>query len=120
APDAPCAASLVCGRGPWLRFALARLPMGRVRLAPTAVLAQLDPLRIVALALVRLVVPSLAVFACERDCDPDVSAGHGRSKVDVGTCPRPGGGQTCARQSARASQCSVERPGGGPLGAASR
>ena len=70
---------------------------------------------IVALALVRLVVASLAVFARERDCDPNVSAGHGRSKVGMGTCPRPGGGQTTDRQPARATQCSVERSRGGPL-----
>jgi hypothetical protein len=70
-------------------LALASLPVGRVRLAPAAVLAQLNPLGVVALALVRLVIPSLAVLARERDCDPNVSAGHWRSKVDVGNCQRP-------------------------------
>lgn len=63
---------------------LARLPMSGMRLAPAAVLAQLDPLRVVALALVRLIVAPLAVLACEGDGDSNVSAGHGCSRVGLG------------------------------------
>jgi hypothetical protein len=44
---------------------------------PTAVLAQGDPVRVVALALVCLVVAMLALLAGEGDSDSDVSAGHG-------------------------------------------
>jgi hypothetical protein len=44
--------------------------------APPAVFAQLDPLGVVALALVRLIVPALADVACERHSDPDISTGH--------------------------------------------
>jgi hypothetical protein len=43
---------------------------------PTAVLAQADPVRVVALALVCLVVAMLALLAGEGDSDSDVSAGH--------------------------------------------
>jgi hypothetical protein len=44
--------------------------------APAAVLAQLDAFRIVALALIRLVVPALALLAGKSHSDPDVSTGH--------------------------------------------
>jgi hypothetical protein len=44
--------------------------------APAAILPELDPLRIVPLALIRLVVPALALLACEGDSDPNVSASH--------------------------------------------
>jgi hypothetical protein len=44
--------------------------------APAAVLAQLDALRIVALALIGLVIPAPAFLAREGYGDPDVSAGH--------------------------------------------
>jgi hypothetical protein len=44
--------------------------------APLAVLTQADAIRVVALGLVGLVVPALALLACEGDGDPDVSAGH--------------------------------------------
>jgi hypothetical protein len=43
---------------------------------PAAVLAQGDPVGVVALALIRLVVTLLALLASERDCDAYVSAGH--------------------------------------------
>jgi hypothetical protein len=46
-------------------------------MAPPAVLAQLDSLRVVSLALVGLVIPALAHLAGEGDSDPDVSTGHG-------------------------------------------
>jgi hypothetical protein len=45
-------------------------------LAPLAVLAQADAIRVVALGLVGLIVPALAVLAGEGHSDPDVSAGH--------------------------------------------
>jgi hypothetical protein len=44
--------------------------------APAAVLAQVDAFGIVALALVRLVIPALALLAGKSDSDPDVSTGH--------------------------------------------
>jgi len=47
-----------------------------VALAPAAVLAQLEALRVVALALIRLVIPALAFLAGEGGSDPDVSTGH--------------------------------------------
>src|SRR6476469_2894483 len=46
--------------------------------APLAVLAQRDAIRVVALGLLRLVVPALAILTGEGHSDPDVSAGHGR------------------------------------------
>ena len=58
------------------RVPLTRLAVRCMPPAPLAVLAKLQPLRVVALAFVRLVVPALAVLAREGDCDPDVSAGH--------------------------------------------
>jgi hypothetical protein len=68
---------LVCGCEPRnFRQQLARFAVRRVALAPAAVLAQLESLRIVPLALIRLVVPALALFACESGGDPDVSTGH--------------------------------------------
>src|SRR4051794_20880435 len=59
---------------------LAGLAMRRVTAAPLAVLAQLDAIRRVPLGLVRLVVAPLAVLACKRDRDSDISACHGRSE----------------------------------------
>jgi hypothetical protein len=44
--------------------------------AEAAVLAQGDAIRVVALALVRLVVAMFALLAREGDSDSDVSAGH--------------------------------------------
>src|SRR5918911_667456 len=51
--------------------------MRGVPTAPLAVLAQRDAIGVVALGLVGLVVPALALLAREGDGDPDVSAGHG-------------------------------------------
>jgi hypothetical protein len=45
-------------------------------LAPLAVLAQGDAVRVVSLGLVGLVVPALALVTGECHSDPDVSAGH--------------------------------------------
>jgi hypothetical protein len=44
--------------------------------APATVLAQGDPVGVVALALVGLVVAMLTLLASEGDCDANVSAGH--------------------------------------------
>src|SRR5271166_2974654 len=56
--------------------ALTGLPMAGVSATPAAVLAQRDPIGVVALALVRLVVAMLALLAGEGDSDSDISAGH--------------------------------------------
>src|SRR5688500_8010073 len=61
---------------------------------PLAVLTQRDAIRVVALGLLGLVVPALAVLACEGHCDPDVSAGHGRRAPRVvGSLMRRGKGK---------------------------
>ena len=60
------------------RGCLARLAVPGMTPAPLAVLAQGDAIRIVALGLLGLVVPALAILAREGHCDPDVSAGHER------------------------------------------
>jgi hypothetical protein len=52
-------------------------------LAPLAVLAQADAVRVVSLGLIGLIVPALALLAREGDSDPDVSAGH---EADSGGC----------------------------------
>ena len=65
----------VAGHG-LLGHGSSRLAVRGVAPAPAAVLAQLQPLRVVPLALVRLVVPALALFAGEGGSDPDVSTGH--------------------------------------------
>jgi hypothetical protein len=59
------------------RHGSARLLVRRVLAAPAAVLAKLNPVRVVALRLLGLVVPPLALFACERHGDTNVSACHG-------------------------------------------
>src|ERR1700737_1527145 len=60
---------------------LASFPVACVPPTPAAVLRQRDAIRVVALALVRLVVASLALLAREGDSDPYVSAGHEPSRV---------------------------------------
>ena len=60
-----------------LRRPSPRLLVRRVRAAPAAVLAKLDPPGIVALRLLGLVVTATALLASEGDADTDVSAGHG-------------------------------------------
>jgi hypothetical protein len=52
--------------------------MAGVLAAVAAVLAQRDPVWVVALALIRLVVAMLALLAREGDSDSDVSASHVR------------------------------------------
>jgi hypothetical protein len=55
--------------------------MAGVLATPAAVLAQGDAIGIVALALVGLVVATLAVLASERDSDSYVSASHVRKSL---------------------------------------
>jgi hypothetical protein len=50
--------------------------MPGVGLAPLAVLAQGDAIRVITLGLIGLVVPALALVTGECHSDPDVSAGH--------------------------------------------
>ncbi len=63
--------------------ALASLPVAGVLATPATVLAQRHPIRVVALALIRLVVAMLALLACEGDRDSNVSAGHVRNPCVV-------------------------------------
>jgi hypothetical protein len=70
--------------------------MAGVLSAPAAILAQADPVGVVALALVGLIVAMLALLAREGDSDSNVSAGHVKNPcvvVDGGLGeekPRPG------------------------------
>jgi len=59
------------------RHGSAGLLVGRVLPAPAAVLAKLNPIRVVALRLLGLVVTPLALLACEGHGDSNVSASHG-------------------------------------------
>src|SRR3954451_18965803 len=74
----------------WATGRLAGLAVSRVPAAPAAVLAHLDPVRVVALRLLGLVVPPLAVVACKRHGDSNVSPGHG-SSVGLKRGTGPGG-----------------------------
>jgi hypothetical protein len=56
--------------------------MTGVLATPAAVLAQTHPVRVVALALIRLVVAVLALLAGEGDSDSNVSAGHGLKTLE--------------------------------------
>ena len=84
------------------RLPLAGLAVARVPPAPLAVLPQRDAVGVVALGLVGLVVPPLAVLAGEGDCDPDVSAGHGAAPGEVVRRSADGSGQR--KDPPRASQ----------------
>ena len=68
--------------------ALAGFLVGSMATAPAAELAHLDPLRIVAPVLVRLVVAPLAVLASKRYRDSDVSASHSSDICPVGISSR--------------------------------
>src|SRR5215208_1057509 len=59
------------------RHGSARLLVRRVLAAPAAVLAKLNPVRVVPLRLLGLVVTPLALLACEGHGDSNVSASHG-------------------------------------------
>src|SRR5690242_13777596 len=75
----------------------ARLAMRRVTPAPAAVLAQLEPLRVVPLALVRLVVAALALLTGEGGSNPNVSTSHvGASVRGVKSGYRTAGAETNA------------------------
>ena len=65
------------GALPVTRHGSARLLVRRVLSAPAAVFAKLNPIRVVALRLLGLVVPPLALLACEGHGDSNVSACHG-------------------------------------------
>src|ERR1044072_9181900 len=81
------------------------LPVARVLLAPLAVLAQGDAIRVVALGLVRHVVATLADLAREGHSDTHVSAGHSALRDCKRTEKRPAVGRS-------AVQSSASRPGG--------
>src|SRR5215213_9757125 len=65
------------------------LPVARVLLAPLAVLAQRDAIRVVALGLVRHVVATLADLTGEGHSDSHVSAGHSALRNCKRTEKRP-------------------------------
>src|SRR5581483_12164890 len=76
----PGAASAAVGRVPSLSDGRSpRLAVPRMPAAPAAVLAQLDPVRVVALGFLGLVVAPPALVAGQRHGNSDVSAGHGSS-----------------------------------------
>src|SRR5829696_1760662 len=85
------------------RPALARFLVRRVLAAPAAVLAELDPVRIVALGLLGLVVAPLALLAGEGHGDSDVSAGH--------RLPRLARPERSARRRSSASRTSASTAG---------
>jgi hypothetical protein len=62
---------------------LAGLSMRRVTPAPATVLAHLNPFRVVALALIGLVVAAPTLLASEGHSDPNVSTGHRAYRVVV-------------------------------------
>src|SRR3954447_6006328 len=101
-PSPPRSASRCARRSAWRCFercrfwatgGLAGLAVPRVPAAPAAVLAHLDPVGIVALGLLGLVVAPLAVVACKRHGDSNVSPGHG-SSVGLEERRGPGGKKT--------------------------
>src|SRR5262249_59008677 len=85
APAPACASARPTARpcAPRRPRRLAGLAVRRVRSAPAAVLAQLDPLGIVALGLVALIVAPLALRARERDCNSYVGD-HSSSLAQFG------------------------------------
>src|SRR5215213_370575 len=89
---------------------LARLAVRGVLPAPLAVLAQPDAIRVVALGLVGLVVPALALLAREGDSDPDVSAGHACGSPSEGKVEENGAGQRKTPHPARGRQERIASP----------
>src|SRR3984957_777279 len=85
--------------------ALTGLPVAGVLATPTAVLAQADPVWIVALALVCLVVAMLALLAGEGDSNSDVSAGHDQKSLR--RCGQAALGEEKPRPGARCKQSSA-------------
>src|SRR5213078_80408 len=95
------------GGRPRERSASPGLLVRRVAAAPAAVLAQLDPVRIVALRLLALVVAPLALLASQRHGDSNVPAGHGlpgRFRSAGPAKKRPRRGREVV------AECSVRRP----------
>src|SRR3954454_3578948 len=91
--------------------------MPGVALAPLAVLVQRDAIRVVALGLVGLVVPALALLTGEGDCDPDISAGH------LASAPRAWVVRRRAKENpapARGRRGRIARSGRGLTGGSSR
>src|ERR1039457_6533081 len=82
---------------------LAGFPVACVPPAPAAVFRQRDAIRVVALALVRLIVAALALLAREGASDPYVSAGHEPSKVGNSLLTP---GKEKPRHGARSRKCS--------------
>src|ERR1044072_1824449 len=76
------------------------LPVARVLLAPLAVLAQGDAIRVVALGLVRHVVATLADLAREGHSDSHVSAGHSALRDCKRTEKRPAVGRSALQSGA--------------------
>ena len=87
----------------------ARFAVRRVAPAPAAVLAQLQPLRIVPLALVGLIIPSLALFTRESCSDPNISTSHVGASVWMVRVRLPDRGRENERRPA--PSLSVARPG---------
>src|SRR5580704_17943921 len=94
--------------------ALTGLPVAGVLATPTAVLAQADPVGVVALALVCLVVAMLALLAREGDSNTNVSAGHDQKSLRRCLLAAPGEekhrpGARCKQSSALAKRRRLRR-----------
>jgi hypothetical protein len=72
--------------------------MRSVPTTPLAVLAQLDAIGVVALGLIGLVVPALAVLAREGDGNPDISTGHDAARSEGRGLAGAGQGKTPLRR----------------------
>src|ERR1700712_1962416 len=86
--------------------------MTRVLLAPTAVLAHLDPVGIVALGLLCLVVATLALVTGECHSDTHISAGHGSSVVGMRRARRkkdPAGQREVTGECSACAKCKAAR-----------
>jgi hypothetical protein len=100
------------GAGVRSELGLARLAVSRVPGAPTAVLAQLDPLPVVVPVLARDVVASSALRALERHVDAPIT-GHGLPlELEIAKVPVYERGMAAGRRSAGVLQRSARR---GPL-----
>src|SRR5215218_2356190 len=88
-----------------------------MRLAPAAVLAELDSVRVVPLGLLSLVVASLAFLTSERHADSDVSACHCSSRLFV---RRPAKKNPAGQREVRRSLASDRQAGGCGISCTSR
>src|SRR6185312_5397630 len=85
----------------------ARLAVSGVAPAPAAVLAQLEPFRVIPFALVGLVVTALALFTSKSRSDPNISTGHLRASR-CGVCRTTATGlRACQRTPPRRRNPSV-------------